>query len=142
MCAGDTAADQYRVMADVQSLLMLIPALRNVTIQQLRESLPASLAGLALQPDAHHQQRLDAMATVIQQIIRLVGIQVSSYSPECTSCCFLTFLASHAQLFYVVAETNTAQCIMSPLIFHISQNDHSSTMCLFVASNAHAGILH
>ena len=76
--AGNAAAEQHRVMANLQSLLMLIPALRKVTMQQLQETLPASLAGLPLQPDAHHQQRLDAMATVIQSVIRLVGIQVSS----------------------------------------------------------------
>lgn len=65
-------------MADVLSLLMLIPALRKVTIQQLRETLPACLAGLALQPDAHHEQRFDAMATVIEQIVHTVGSQVRS----------------------------------------------------------------
>lgn len=59
---------------------MLIPELRKVTLQQLSETLPASLVGLTLQPEAQPQQRFDAMASAVQRIISAIGSQVSRHS--------------------------------------------------------------
>ena len=69
-----------KVVTDMQSVLMLIPELRKVTLQQLSDTLPASLVGLALQPEAQPQQRFDAMASAVQRITSAIGSKVSHHS--------------------------------------------------------------